>query len=62
MRLTSRLRVTVFGAMLRQEMAWFDDSKHGVGALCAKLSGDTANVQGVSTSNISINIEKQYIF
>lgn len=47
-RLANRLRLKVFGAMLRQEMAWFDDTKHGVGALCAKLSGDTASVQGVS--------------
>lgn len=38
----------VFSAMLRQEMAWFDDEKNSVGALSAKLSGDTSAVQGVS--------------
>uniref|UniRef100_A0A1B6E6B2 ABC-type xenobiotic transporter n=1 Tax=Clastoptera arizonana TaxID=38151 RepID=A0A1B6E6B2_9HEMI len=51
-KLTSRLRVTVFGSMLRQEMAWFDDPKHGVGALCAKLSGDTSSIQGATGSKI----------
>lgn len=35
--------------MLRQEMSWFDDDRHSVGALSAKLSGDTSTVQGVST-------------
>jgi hypothetical protein len=36
--------------MLSQEMAWFDRKDNGVGALCAKLSGEAASVQGVSSS------------
>ena len=47
-RLTERLRVAAFKAMLNQEIGWFDDEKNGVGTLCAKLSGDAASVQGVS--------------
>lgn len=47
-RLVSRLKIKVFSSMLRQEMSWFDDEKHSVGALSAKLSGDTSTVQGVS--------------
>ncbi|XP_066999667.2 multidrug resistance protein homolog 49 [Anabrus simplex] len=51
-RLTTRLRINVFKAMLNQEMAWFDDEKHRVGALCARLSGDATSVQGATGSRI----------
>lgn len=34
--------------MLVQEMGWYDRSSNGVGALCARLSGEAAQVQGVS--------------
>jgi len=47
-RLTTRLRVAAFSAMLRQEVGWFDDERNSVGTLCARLSGDAASVQGVS--------------
>lgn len=46
--LTSRLRKLTFAAMLRQEVGWFDEEKNSVGALCSRLSGDAASVQGVS--------------
>lgn len=45
-RLTSRLRIDTFTAMLGQEMAWFDDGKNAVGALCARLAGDCARYVG----------------
>ncbi|RZC36876.1 ABC tran domain containing protein, partial [Asbolus verrucosus] len=45
-KLTLRIRGKMFRAMLNQEMAWFDRKENGVGALCAKLSGETASVQG----------------
>lgn len=48
-KLTSRLRTSVFNATMKQEMAWFDDAQNGVGNLCARLAGDCASVQGVST-------------
>lgn len=47
-KLTSRLRTDVFEATMRQEMGWFDESRNGVGILCARLAGDCASVQGVS--------------
>ena len=47
-RLTARLRVAAFSAMLRQEVGWFDEEKNSVGTLCARLSGDASSVQGVS--------------
>jgi ATP-binding cassette subfamily B (MDR/TAP) protein 1 len=46
-RLTARLRVATFSAMVHQEMGWFDEEKNSVGLLCARLSGDAASVQGV---------------
>jgi len=52
-RLTERLRGLMFEAMLRQEVAWFDDKANGTGSLCARLSGDAAAVQGVSVNWIS---------
>lgn len=47
-KLTMRLRSEMFKSMLRQEMGWYDRKDNGVGALCAKLSGEAAHVQGVS--------------
>ncbi|XP_046665840.1 multidrug resistance protein homolog 49 isoform X2 [Homalodisca vitripennis] len=51
-RMTSRLRVNVFRAMLQQDMAWFDDTRNSVGGLCAKLSSDTSSVQGATGSKL----------
>lgn len=42
-----RLRIQMFISMLRQEMGWYDRKENGVGALCARLSGEAAQVQGV---------------
>ncbi|XP_063931284.1 ATP-dependent translocase ABCB1-like isoform X2 [Zophobas morio] len=47
-KLTLRIRAKMFRAMLSQEMAWFDRKDNGVGALCAKLSGEAASVQGAA--------------
>lgn len=46
-KLTMRLRTEMFVTMLRQEIGWFDRKENGVGALCARLSGEAAQVQGV---------------
>lgn len=51
-RLTSRLRSMVFNSMMNQEMSWYDSPKNAVGALCARLAGDCAAVQGASGSRI----------
>lgn len=40
-RLTTRLRTDVFRAMTRQDISYFDDPDHGVGALQSVLSTDT---------------------
>eukprot|EP00939_MAST-03C_sp_MAST-3C-sp1_P001093 g1093.t1 len=40
-RLTTRLRVDLFRAMLRQNIGWFDEPANGVGGLSSMLSTDT---------------------
>ncbi|KAL9907609.1 multi drug resistance 65 isoform 1-T1 [Glossina fuscipes fuscipes] len=44
--LTTRMRSMTFKAMMRQEMAWYDEETNSVGSLSARLSGDAAGVQG----------------
>lgn len=71
-RLTERLREAAFNAMLRMQLAWFDDKRNGTGTLCSRLSADAAAVQGatgqrigtvvssISTAVISIAIGMYY--
>lgn len=56
-RLTSRLRSMTFDRMMRQEMSWFDSPKNAVGALCARLAGDCAAVQGATGSRIGSMVQ-----
>ncbi|XP_052744794.1 multidrug resistance protein homolog 49-like [Bicyclus anynana] len=51
-RLTARLRVAAFRAMLSQEIGWFDHPLNGVGSLCARLAADAAGVQGATGTRI----------
>ncbi|XP_047112212.1 ATP-dependent translocase ABCB1-like [Schistocerca piceifrons] len=51
-KLTLRFRELMFDAMLRQEVAWFDDKNNSTGALCARLSGDAAKIQGATGQRI----------
>ncbi|KAK2720054.1 hypothetical protein QYM36_004083, partial [Artemia franciscana] len=50
-RLTSRVRGWAFSAMLRQEIGWYDREENSAGALCARLSGDAASIQGPVDEN-----------
>ena len=52
--LTYRLRKDVFRAILRQEIAWFDDEANSTGALCARLSHDAASVNGATGSRLPV--------
>ncbi|XP_054157708.1 ATP-dependent translocase ABCB1-like [Oppia nitens] len=52
-RLTMRLRKTVFKTMLQQEIGWYDQPDNSTGALCSRLSSDTASVQGASGARLS---------
>lgn len=51
-RLTKRLRLLSFKAMLTQEIGWYDEPKNSVGELSARLSGDCAQVQGALGTRI----------
>ena len=46
--LTQRLRRMVFGALLRQEVAWYDLQDNRVGVLTSRLAADATMVRGVS--------------
>ncbi|KAI2474320.1 ATP binding cassette (ABC) transporter subfamily B member, partial [Diabrotica virgifera virgifera] len=50
-KMTERVRSRLFKAMIYQEIGFFDKKTNGVGALCAKLSSDASNIQGVSIAN-----------
>ncbi|KPI95628.1 Multidrug resistance protein 3 [Papilio xuthus] len=50
--LTTRLRLLLFKNLLRQEIAYFDDKANSTGALCARLSGEAAAVQGATGQRI----------
>ncbi|CAG8499839.1 12693_t:CDS:10, partial [Cetraspora pellucida] len=47
-RLTKRLRKLTFEALLKQEIAYFDDEKNGTGVLTSKLAVDATKVEGLS--------------
>ena len=56
-RLMYTLRSLTFKAMLRQEMAWFEDKRNSTGALTARLASDASRAKGVNVeqhSNIGI--------
>ncbi|KAK3589575.1 hypothetical protein CHS0354_043029 [Potamilus streckersoni] len=55
--LTMRLREMSFRAMLRQEIAWFDDHKNNTGALTTRLATDASQVQGASGIRLGTMIQ-----
>ncbi|XP_072949352.1 ATP-dependent translocase ABCB1-like [Epargyreus clarus] len=55
--LTERLRKLMFEKLLHQEIAFFDDKKNSTGALCARLSGEAALVQGATGQRIGTVIQ-----
>ncbi|XP_026765038.2 ATP-dependent translocase ABCB1-like isoform X1 [Galleria mellonella] len=50
--LTERLRRLMFQKLLQQEIGFYDDKNNSTGALCAKLSGEAAAVQGATGQRI----------
>ena len=50
-RLTSRLRVQLFKAMLQQSVGWHDEEEHTTGSLTTILSNDADNVKNVCLSS-----------
>ncbi|XP_075988822.1 multidrug resistance protein homolog 49-like [Anticarsia gemmatalis] len=56
-RLTDRLRELTFRNFLRQEQGWFDAPQNSVGALCARLATDCANVQGATGTRLGAMLQ-----
>ncbi|CAF1523752.1 unnamed protein product [Adineta ricciae] len=46
--LTMRMRTITFGAMIRQEMSFFDQEENSVGALVTRLSSDASALKGLT--------------
>lgn len=53
--LTERLRRLMFQKLLQQEIAFYDNKGNSTGALCARLSGEAAAVQGVRICGITFH-------
>ncbi|OQS03065.1 ATP-binding Cassette (ABC) Superfamily, partial [Thraustotheca clavata] len=53
-RLTSRVRAMCFEAMLRQEIAWFDDEKHSSGSLTTRLATDSAAIRTMTAETVNV--------
>ncbi|KAI5635208.1 ABC transporter transmembrane region domain-containing protein [Phthorimaea operculella] len=50
--LTERLRNMMFQKLLTQEVGFYDDKNNSTGALCAKLAGESAAVQGATGQRV----------
>ncbi|KAI9311518.1 P-loop containing nucleoside triphosphate hydrolase protein [Dichotomocladium elegans] len=48
-RYTERLRAAIFRAYMKQEIGYFDDDEHSMGALTSKLAIDSKNVNELAT-------------
>ena len=51
-RLTKRVRILMFGAMLKQDMGWFDQNENNTGALCSRLSNNAQAISGATGAKI----------
>ncbi|XP_056649122.1 ATP-dependent translocase ABCB1-like isoform X3 [Diorhabda sublineata] len=51
-KMTERIRAHMFKAIISQDMGFFDKKSNGVGSLCARLSGDPAQVQGATGQRV----------
>uniref|UniRef100_A0A2A4J7A7 ABC-type xenobiotic transporter n=1 Tax=Heliothis virescens TaxID=7102 RepID=A0A2A4J7A7_HELVI len=57
LKMTTRLRQQYFTSLLKQEIGYFDKECNTVGAMCARLSGDTAEVQGATGLRIGLILQ-----
>ncbi|CAF3575971.1 unnamed protein product [Rotaria sordida] len=55
--LTKRLRSKAFHAILRQEIAYFDNPDNNTGALCTRLATEASAVQGASGIRIGVMLQ-----
>ncbi|CAH1643412.1 unnamed protein product [Spodoptera littoralis] len=55
--LTKRLRLMMFSKMLEMDIGFYDDKDNATGALCARLSGEAAAVQGATGQRIGTVVQ-----
>ncbi|KAK8673590.1 hypothetical protein V6N13_111916 [Hibiscus sabdariffa] len=55
--LTTRVRRMMLGAILRNEVGWFDDEEHNSSLLAAKLATDAADVKSAIAERISVILQ-----
>ena len=56
-RMTTRMRGDLFRAILRKDIAWFDDDENAVGVLASRLSTDVKLVRLVTGQSIASTLE-----
>ncbi|KAL3862668.1 hypothetical protein ACJMK2_008621 [Sinanodonta woodiana] len=56
-RLTMRLRLQTFTALVRQDVAYFDDKRHSTGALTTRLATDASLVKNATGIRIGTTIQ-----
>jgi len=56
-RLTTRLRNMLFGAIVRQDVGWFDLDSSATGVLATKLSNDASQVKGMTGERIGLMLQ-----
>ncbi|ETM30814.1 hypothetical protein L914_21510, partial [Phytophthora nicotianae] len=52
-RLVARIRVATYGAILRQEVGWFDFTENSSGALVSRLASDSSVLHSMTSENLS---------
>ena len=61
--LTKTLRLNAFINLMRQDIAYYDDERHGTGKLCTRFATDAPNVRYVSYCvllRIAFTLPKRY--
>nr|QOE83899.1 ATP binding cassette transporter subtype B2 [Diabrotica virgifera] len=61
-KMTERIRTQMFTAIISQEMGFFDKKSNGVGALCAKLAGDSSSIQGATGQRVGAILQSLSTF
>ncbi|XP_016958561.2 multidrug resistance protein homolog 49 [Drosophila biarmipes] len=56
-KMTTRLRKQAFGTIVGQDIAYFDDERNSVGALCSRLASDCSNVQGATGARVGTMLQ-----
>ncbi|CAF3255349.1 unnamed protein product, partial [Rotaria sp. Silwood2] len=51
-KLTQRIRSKAFACLLRQEVAYFDQSENSSGAICTRLSSDASAIQEMAGTRL----------